>query len=216
MQTLTELISSAGLRERVISDRHLAWLVEGSAQRRYNLVNRALKAGELVRLKRGLYMLDPVISGVRPHSFVVAQAVRPGSYVSFESALEWHGCIPEAVRQVRCVTPGRRSERIGLPIYGEYRFVPLPVNRGYLLAGVERQELSAGTALVASALRALLDLCCFLKIEVDALPGFLEGLRLSPHWLEQTAASDVRRYADVYRFRNMRTLVESLAREIDS
>lgn len=214
MQKLSELVSRAGLGQRIFSDRELACVIEGSAQRRYNLVNRALKAGELVRLSRGLYMLEPSISGVRPHSFVVAQALRPGSFVSFESALSWHGCIPEAVRQVRSVTPGRRSARFDVPGYGEFRFFPLAVKPGQLLAGVERHELDAGVALVAAPLRALFDLCCRLKIEVDALTDFVGGLRMNPEWLAKLTAADIHRYNDVYRFRKMKTIVERLAEEV--
>ena len=80
MQTLTELVLASELRARVFSEREIDWLTEGSAQRRYNLVNRALKAGEVIRLARGVYILNPDISGVRPHSFVVAVlSVEPSS-----------------------------------------------------------------------------------------------------------------------------------------
>lgn len=214
MQTLTRLIADSDLRRRIFSDRQVAGVVEGSAQRRYNLVNRALKAGELKRLSRGLYMLAPSVSGVQPHSFVLAQALRPGSYISFESALAWHGCIPEAVRQVRSVVPGRRKAEFNVPDYGQFRFFPLAVTPGYLLAGVERHELAAGIGLVATPLRALLDLCCHLKIDIDGLVGFLEGLRLDQEWRASVTARDVDRFKEVYRFQKMRDVVEKLAEEV--
>ena len=210
MQTLTELLVASDLRDRVFSERQLDLLIEGSAQRRYNLVNRALKAGELLRLVRGVYMLSPDISGVRPHSFVVAQALRPGSFISFESALEWHGCIPEAVRQVRCVVPGRRKASFEVPSYGEFRFIPAPVLPGHLLAGVRRETLTAGTALVADPVRALLDLVCHRKIEPAALMDFLGGLRLDQGWLTELNSGDVQRYRGVYRFRRMDDVIEKL------
>ena len=205
---------AAGLAGRIVSERALKGVVEGSAQRRYNLVNRALRAGELRRLRRGLYMLAPMISGVRPHSFVVAQALRSGSYVSFESSLEWNGCIPEAVRQVRSVTPGRRQALFKVPEYGEFRFVPMAVEAGSLLAGVERHKLDAGIGFVACPLRALLDLCCQRKIGAEAIRDFLASLRLDPDWLESLTADDVRRYEEVYRFGRMRNLVNALAEGI--
>ena len=211
MQTLTEYLMASDLRERVFSDRQLDAILAGSAQRRYNLVNRALKAGEMQRLARGVYMLDPSLTGVHPHSFVVAQALRPGSFVSFESALAWHGCIPEAVRQVRCVVPGRRNASFDVPTYGEFRFVPLPVDPGDLLAGVDREKLAAGWALIATALRALLDLACHMKIEPDEADDFLGGLRLDPDWLAGLAADNVLRYRGVYRYRRMHGFVEKLA-----
>lgn len=211
MQTLTELVVASELRDRVFSERQLGWLTEGSAQRRYNLVNRALKAGEMLRLARGVYMLNPDISGVRPHSFVVAQALRPGSFVSLESALEWHGCIPEAVRQVRCMVPGRRKASFEVPSYGEFRFIPVPVLPGHLLAGVKRERLTAGTALLAEPVRALLDLVCHRKVEPETLMGFLGGLRLDEGWLTAQDSADIERYRGVYRFRRMDDVIEKLA-----
>jgi predicted transcriptional regulator of viral defense system len=214
MQTLTELVWNSELRTRVFSQSQIDMLIDGSAQRRYNLVNRALNAGEVVRLARGVYMLNPDLSSVRPHSFVVAQALRPGSFVSFESALEWHGCIPEAVRQVRCVTPGRRQGSFDVPIYGEFRFIPLPVLPGRLLAGVSREKLTAGTALMAGPVRALLDLACLRKINCESLVSFLRGLRLEDEWLSDVSSEDVQRFREVYRFKRMNDLIEHLASEV--
>jgi len=216
MQTLTESIAQSGLRGRVFSDRQLAHFLRGSAQRRYSLVNRALKAGELVRLSRGLYMLSPSISGVQAHRFVLAQALRPGSYVSFESALAWHDCIPEGVMQVACVVPGRRKANFVVSGYAEFRFRSLAVNPGYLLAGVERHSLAGGIGLVAEPLRALLDLCCHRKIKAEALVGFMEGLRLDSQWWASLSANDVYRFKRVYRFHWMQDVVDSLAREAEA
>lgn len=45
-------------------------------QRRYGLVNRALKAGELIRLTRGSYLLADRYRDYSGHSFALAQAIR--------------------------------------------------------------------------------------------------------------------------------------------
>ncbi|WP_373508680.1 hypothetical protein [Thiocapsa sp.] len=63
MQTLTETIIAAGRRERLLNESQLARLLGGSAQRRYNLVNRALHHGEAIRLRRGCYRLATAIGG---------------------------------------------------------------------------------------------------------------------------------------------------------
>lgn len=109
MQTLTQVLTEAGLSGKVLHDSQLAVLLEGSAQRRYNLVNRALAAGELVRLKRGCYVLHPSIAGSKVHGFVVAQHLHPGSFVTFETAPAWRldsgsglaGCLSRA-RPAQC------------------------------------------------------------------------------------------------------------------
>ncbi|MCD6273139.1 MAG: hypothetical protein J7K30_09915, partial [Deltaproteobacteria bacterium] len=111
MHTITNKIIEQGLANRVLSVSQLKRLVNGSAQRRYNLVNRAIKTGELLRFQRGLYMLNERFRDYPCHPFVFAQAIAPGSYVSFETALAYHGWIPEAVFTTASVVPGRKSRQ---------------------------------------------------------------------------------------------------------
>ena len=114
MQTLTEELIRAGWAGRVVSQTQMARLLDGTPQRRYNLVNRALRHGELLQLRRGLYLLAPHLHGKPPHPLVLAQALQPGSYVSFETALSFHGGSPESVPVTLSVLPGRRRQgRVG-------------------------------------------------------------------------------------------------------
>ena len=87
MSILTERILEANWSQGVFTEGQLARLLDGTPQRRYNLVNRALHDGELLRLRRGRYLLASALARRKPHPFVLAQALRPGSYVSFETAL---------------------------------------------------------------------------------------------------------------------------------
>ena len=82
MNTIINKILEQGLANRPLRVNQLKRLVGGSAQRRYNLVNRAIKAGELVRLHRGLYILNDRFRDYPCHPFVLAQALAPGSYIS--------------------------------------------------------------------------------------------------------------------------------------
>ncbi|SIT67125.1 Transcriptional regulator, AbiEi antitoxin, Type IV TA system [Ectothiorhodosinus mongolicus] len=213
MQTLTQTVIHAGFGTKVLHDAQLAILLEGSAQRRYNLVNRALKAGELVRLKRGCYVLHPTVTGTKVHGFVVAQHLQPGSFISFETALAWHGWIPEAVRLMASVVPGRRKAEYSLPVWGDFRFVPLAQNQGYGLVGVGRIELSSGIGLVADPLRALLDLICWRKIAPEWVPSFLQGLRLEPEWQSAVQSDALIRLRRVYQHRRMTEVIDCIASE---
>lgn len=213
MQTLTQAVMNAGLSAKVLHDSQLAVLLEGSTQRRYNLVNRALAADELVRLKRGCYVLHPAIAGTKAHGFVVAQHLQPGSFVSFETALAWQGWIPEAVRLVASVVPGRRKSEYSIPLWGDFRYVPLAQRLGYGLVGVRRVELTGGIGLVADPLRALLDLICWRKIAPESVPGFLQGLRLEPEWQSAVQADVLRRLRQVYQHRRMGEVIDLIAGE---
>jgi len=86
MQPLTERIMGSGLVNRVFFDSQLKRMLKGSEASRYGLVNRAVKAGEVHRIRRGLYVLDNKYRKVPLHPFALAQALEPGSYVSLETA----------------------------------------------------------------------------------------------------------------------------------
>jgi hypothetical protein len=214
MQTLTEAIITAGWRERVLSESQLARLLGGTTQRRYNLVNRALHRGELVRLRRGRYRLATSMAGTALHPFVVAQALRAGSYVSLESALNFHGLIPEAVPSTLSIVPGRRRDDMTVPDLGTFLFRPLALNPGYFLEGVERVVLAGQAALVASPWRALLDRCALFKADWPGLADLLHSLRIDPHDLAALRADDLDALKPVYRQRRRRTLIDTLQREL--
>ena len=87
MTPLTELIIDAGAANHVLAAGQIERLLGGSEARRYGQVNRALKAGELLKVKRGLYVLADRFRDYPVHPFALAQQLVPGSYVSAESAL---------------------------------------------------------------------------------------------------------------------------------
>src|SRR3546814_18098502 len=98
MSALAHQLSTTGIANRVFSERQLGEFLGGSDARRYGVVNRALRDGSLIRLKRGAYVLGQRYRRNSIHPFAIAQGLVAGSYISFESALASHGWIPEAVR----------------------------------------------------------------------------------------------------------------------
>jgi predicted transcriptional regulator of viral defense system len=134
--------------------------------------SRWVKAGRLLKLRRGLYALAPAWRKVVPHPFLVANRLQRGSFVSLQSALAFHGIIPEHVPVVTSVGPGR-PETVRNSM-GAFQFNHIA---GGLLFGYSQLEVSPRQfAFVASPEKALLDL-------VHLTPGadstdYLRGLRL--------------------------------------
>ena len=214
METLTRTLIDQGLTEQVLTEKQLARLLRGTDQRRYNLVNRALHAQELWRLRRGRYLLSPVVSGYRPHPFVIVQSLHPGAYVSFEAALSHHGWIPESTPLVQAVTPGRRRDLVTVTGVGEFRFYPLALNPGGFLRGVERSVLSGHPALVARPLRALLDLLCLRKEEWPGETALLQGLRIDEQAWKSVDVSEMDALRAVYNHRRMQRLIDALQKDL--
>ena len=178
MSSLAQQVSASALRDRVFNERQLSELLGGGDARRYGLVNRALKDGSLIRLKRGVYTLAKAYRSAPVHPFAVAQALLPGSYISFESALAYHGWIPEAVLVTASVTPGRKTLEIPATEFGSFKYHPLAIADYRFLSGVERVTFDKLTAFVARPLRALMDLVALRKVEWSGLDW--RSLRITP------------------------------------
>lgn len=131
-----------------------------------------INAGKLWQLRRGLYALAPPYQKTAPHPFLVANHMVTGSYVSLQSALGYHGHIPEHVPVVTSVTtrrPGQWDNSVGQFIFRHVQ--------SSLFFGYERREVSSRQfAFVALPEKALLDLI-YLTPQGDS-PDFLQSLRL--------------------------------------
>lgn len=214
MNTLTNKIIEQGLANRVLKVSQMKRLVKGSAQRRHSLVNRAIKAGELLRFQRGLYMLNERFRDYPCHPFVLAQAIEPGSYISFETALAYHGWIPEAVFTTASVIPCRKSRQFEHAKMGIFSFQPLAVQREYFLELVNRHQINGQTMLVAKPCRALMDLVCLRKLSWEGMDWLLGGLRIDPESLAAITGNDIKILKLIYKHKRVKSYLSYLSREL--
>jgi hypothetical protein len=134
-------------------------------------IARMLSKGELVSLRRGLYAsrrdLDPNC---------LAGPIYGPSYVSFETALAWHGMIPEGVAEILSATTKRPA---GFENdFGRFRYLTIP--KAVYPVGIQRVTESDLPFLIASPTKALVD-------RIAREPGFrsmadvarwMEGMRI--------------------------------------
>lgn len=214
MQTLPESIIEQGLRDRLLSERQLERIIGGGAKRRYGLVNRALKAQELIRIRRGLYVLPSKFRTEPPHPFAIAQALEPGSYVSFETALSVHGWIPENVRIVASVSPSRKSSTLEHSLLGSFTFHPLAVHREHFLELIERRQFGTQTVWVAKPLRALMDLVTFSKVSWQGCSWLTDSLRIDEQFLREIDRSEIGTLSKVYKQKRSKEFLGAFAGDL--
>ena len=111
-------------------------------------ISRMLASGELIPLRRGLYLRDRSANPIN-----LASSIYGPSYVSFETALAWHGLVPERVVEIRCATL-KRPAHFNTPV-GRYRYLHVPT-RVYSI-GIERMDDAVLPWLLASPTKALCD-----------------------------------------------------------
>lgn len=214
MQTLTKILLEQEMGKHLLTDTQLARVIEGSDQRRYNLVNRAIKAGELHRLRRGVYLLSKSYRDHEFHPFAIAQHLMPGSYISLETALSHHGWIPEAVYTTASIVPGRKSIKIADSLAGRFSYHPLAIKRGYFLELVSREISHQQTMLVARPIRALMDLVCLRKLEWQGLSWFEQSLRIEIEILSTVDSVQLRTLLLVYKQRRMQQFLAELGKAL--
>lgn len=210
MSSLTEQVTAAGLADHILSERQLARLLGGGEARRYGLVNRALKDGSLLRVKRGTYLLGRRYRSETVHPFVIAQSLMPGSYISFESALAWHGWIPEAVFVTASVSPGRKTLHYETPDFGAFSFHPLAIADYQFLAAVDRVQMGKLTAFVAQPLRALMDLVTLRKQSWSGIDWLVQGMRIDEERLASLGRKDFGKLKSVYKHKAVNAFLTAL------
>lgn len=126
----------------------------GSYRRPNDKVSEMIKGGELIALRRGLYIPGPEFDLPVPEAFVIANHLRGPSYVSLETALSYWGFIPERVHEIASVTI-KTTKAYNTPI-GRFSFQHL--NVPYYSFGIRMVRLTAQqTALMASPEKAVCD-----------------------------------------------------------
>ncbi len=134
-------------------------------------LSRWVKAGKIYQLRRGIYSIAPPYQRIQPHPFLIANHLQKASYVSLQSALSFHGLIPEVVNITTSVSTGR-PERLETPL-GAYEFRHIKTE---FLFGYQMTKLGEQSALVATPEKALLDLI-YLQPGGNSI-AYLKELRL--------------------------------------
>lgn len=214
MTTLVKYIIDNDKANHVLNDRQLARLLKGSDQRRYGQVNRAIKAGELIRVKRGIYVLANPLRNEPVHPFALAQQLKPGSYVTAESALSFHGWIPEAVRSVISISAKKKSVGYQHDVFGKYEFRCMATKPGYFYQSVARHKLQNQVALIAKPERALMDLIHLRKSPWQGLDYLIDGFRIDEHEIKSIPSLCFTNLLDVYKGKRERIFIEELTRSL--
>ena len=131
-----------------------------------------VRAGKIVQLRRGLYTVAPPYQSEHPHSYLIANHLVRGSYVSLHTALSHYDLIPEHVAVVTSVTTGRPGTWQNPYGYFSYQHIQPALFFGFQY----RQVTQTQWAYVATPEKALLDLI-YLTPDADSA-GYIRALRL--------------------------------------
>ncbi len=168
-------IAFAKSNHGVFTRSEVACWLGGSTQRQYSLVKRALASGQVVHLRRGLYCLAAQYLREKVDPLALAQRIYGPSYISLETALSYHGWIPEAVYAITSAALDR-SREFRTPL-GHFSFAHVPQRNFY--THVTRVEKAPGHGfLLAAPLKALADYVYVHKLDWNSAHPVVESLRV--------------------------------------
>ncbi len=148
------------LREKipaeVFDDADLHLVLRGlSPSAIYSALSRLLKQGSLLKVRRGLYVFSEKMRKGPLSLHAVAARLYSPSAVSFESALSFHGLIPEGVYAVTSTCPQMKNKIYTTPL-GEFTYRPVP--EAAFRLGIESIRAKGGSFLMSNPIKALFDL----------------------------------------------------------
>lgn len=184
----------------VFTHSDVAVALPGSDNSRHGKVKRALASTEIQGVRRGLYCLARPYRRYPVNVYALAQRVHGPSYVSMESALSYHGWIPEAVRVCTNASLGNGKEfRTPLGVFS-YERVPQRV----FYAGVQRlDEGEHGVALMATPAKALADYYYVRRPSWKTIHDAAGSLRIEPEDLSEVTTDEIDELAENYRNRRV-------------
>jgi len=197
----------------VFTQADVAAVLEGSTYSRHALVKRALANGEILGIRRGLYCLAPHYQKKPVSVYAVSQRIYGPSYVSMESALSYHGWIPEAVHACTCASYGNAKEfNTPLGVF-LYRRVPQRV----FYAAVERVvDPSGNVFFMAVPVKALTDYLYVHKPDWNSVGEAAESLRIEQEDLATVSINQIETLAHTYTNRRVQRFLASWKKELTS
>jgi hypothetical protein len=152
--------------EPIMDSGSMRHVLSGIADQRGKIA-RLLETGELISLRRGLYASRRDLD---PHC--LAGPIYGPSYISFETALSWHGIIPEGVTEIVSATIKRAASFENE--FGRFRYQPVP--KAVYPVGIVRVTDSDLPFLIASPTKAIAD-------RIAREPGFRSMAEVA-RWME--------------------------------
>lgn len=169
------------------------------------------RAGQIIRVKRGLYVVNPELSGKAISTELVANRLYGPSYVSLQTALRYYGLIPETVYRVQSITV-KHSRNFETP-FGYFDYVAC--TRDYFSIGITHIVKDGYSFVIATPEKALCDLIAYtpnlnLRYRKQVLSYLEEDLRFDMEVFPRLNVDIIRQCAQMGKKKNTLNLLIKL------
>lgn len=185
-----------GKEANIFSTQDICACIETTDFARDGLLKRAIARGEIVKVRRGLYVLGEKFRRAKPSVYALAERIYGPSYVSMESALSYCGWIPEAV-YVCANASFKKSREFETPL-GKFSYKRIPQNN--FMSCVKRVADGDGNVFfMASPAKALCDILYACKPAWRTIDEASESLRIETGEIDGTRAEELNLLLSNYR-----------------
>jgi len=175
-------------------------------------ITTLLQSGEIVRVKKGLYILGKQYRDEPINKALLANLIFGPSYVSQEYALQYYGLIPERVEMVTSMTT-KRNKLFDTPL-GHFRYCYLNPRR--FTVGVDPVNIGGNTSvLFASPEKAIADTVAqYRKLGTinDMATHLIDNMRMDEHELMHLNMERLAKINHAYRNRSVSLFYRTLKR----
>lgn len=152
---------------------------------KWKKIEQLEKEGEIIRLKRNLFVANPEESGIKLSAGLIANHLLAPSYVSMNTALRYYGLIPEAVYTTQSMT-FKAAKTFCTPI-GNFSYTH--ISKESYPIGLAQIKENGVTYIMATPEKALCDL-------IANTPGLnLRFKKEAERFLEEDLRFDMERLA---------------------
>jgi len=196
---------------------YLMWVLRSYRSPR-DKISRLLKNGDLLQIKRGLYIPSPKYGGkIEPG--VISNLIYGPSYVSLEYALSFWGLIPERVHEVTAMT-NKRNKYFRTPLGAfSYKYInTAKFSPGVTLVKSEAQSRISGKQsiffFIATREKALCDKLATVREitgKADIIDYLKFDLRIDPEAITGLNMQTLKKIGDTYNKKSVTALVDWVA-----
>ena len=179
----------------------------------HSLLKRAVKEGVLIRLKRDFYLIADKILKIKPEAFEIAPLLYGPSYVSLESALSFHGWIPEAVPTITCACS--KKNRKFETYAGLFMYYRIPVFAFHL--GVSSYDMTnlVATFLMADPWKAIADLVYLRKKHWPNIVALANDMRVELELMQHSDLALLVKLSEIYPSERVQKALKILAKDLN-
>jgi hypothetical protein len=193
-----------------ISGTDLTVLLSGTENSKKAIIKRAVHEGYLQRLKKDCYLIGKIANKPRISTFELAQFIYGPSYISFESALSYHGWIPEKV-VTTCSATIKRSKSFSTPI-GEFSFEKTPGQS--FKFGIDAIKEGNAHYLLADPWKAIADMIYCRKKSWLTINDLMQDLRIEEESIQNHELDLLRELSQEYSHQFTRKTLQTFLREL--